>query len=65
MDIVVSMGCGVACPSLKSRYYFDFGLKDPSGSCDDEFKKIIQILDSKLTALLQAIKTNSLKDFRC
>lgn len=39
LDIVVSMGCGVACPSLKSRYYFDFGLKDPSGSCDDEFKK--------------------------
>ncbi|EAL1484622.1 arsenate reductase ArsC [Campylobacter coli] len=65
LDIVVSMGCGVACPSLKSRYYFDFGLKDPSGSCDDEFKKIIQILDYKLTALLQAIKTNSLKDFRC
>ncbi|EAI4691932.1 arsenate reductase ArsC [Campylobacter jejuni] len=39
LDIVVSMGCGVACPSLKSRYYFVFGLKDPSGSCDDEFKK--------------------------
>lgn len=65
LDIVVSMGCGVTCPSLKSKYHFDFGLSDPSGSCDDEFKKIIQILDSKLTALLQAVKTNSLKDFTC
>ncbi|MEL1110536.1 arsenate reductase ArsC, partial [Campylobacter jejuni] len=54
-----------ACPSLKSKYYFDFGLKDPSGSYDDEFRKIIQILDYKITALLQAIKTNSLKDFTC
>ncbi|TEY02076.1 arsenate reductase ArsC [Campylobacter sp. US33a] len=65
LDIVVSMGCGVACPNLKSRYYFDFKLSDPSGSCDNEFKKIIQILDSKLTALLWTIKTNSLKGFAC
>lgn len=38
---------------------------DPSGSDDETFKQIIKTLDSKLDALLHAIKTNSLKGFVC
>ena len=65
INIAVSMGCNVACPSLKAEYFFDFALMDPSGSDDETFKQIIKILDSKLDALLHAIKTNSLKGFVC
>lgn len=65
IDIAVSMGCNVACPNLKTKYYYDFGLDDPSGNDDEIFKQTIKSLDSKLNTLLQSIKTNSLKDFIC
>lgn len=65
LDIAVSMGCNVACPSLKADYFLDFALEDPSGSDDESFKQIIKALDSKLDALLEAIMTNSLKGFVC
>ena len=42
INIAVSMGCNVACPSLKAEYFFDFALMDPSGSDDETFKQIIK-----------------------
>lgn len=65
IDIAISMGCDIACPSLKAKYYFDFNLIDPSGSDDKAFKEVIKTLDSKITNLLNAIKTHSLQGFIC
>ncbi len=34
VDIVVTMGCNVACPHLPCRHREDWGLEDPSGELD-------------------------------
>ncbi|ECK1948416.1 arsenate reductase ArsC [Campylobacter lari] len=55
LDIVVGMGCGVACPSVGARYHFDFGLEDPSGFEDEDFIKVVESLELKLKELLEKI----------
>lgn len=65
IDIVISMGCGVKCPTLRGKYSFDFQLEDPSNFDDTAFQESIKILESKVIALLESIKNNTLGDFRC
>ncbi len=35
VDILITMGCGVECPSLPAMYREDWGLEDPTGKGDD------------------------------
>ena len=37
IDIVITMGCNVACPMIKCKYREDWGLQDPTGKSDEEF----------------------------
>ena len=37
VDIVVTMGCNVACPNLPCKYREDWGLDDPTGKADKAF----------------------------
>ncbi|MCV3425700.1 arsenate reductase ArsC [Campylobacter lari] len=60
LDIVVGMGCGVACPSVGARYHFDFGLEDPSGFEDEDFIKVVESLELKLKELLEKITQGEL-----
>lgn len=56
VDIVVTMGCNVDCPYLPCRHRKDWGLDDPSGKDDDEFKKTIQIIEGKILDLKDRLK---------
>lgn len=56
VDIVVTMGCNVDCPYLPCRHREDWGLDDPSGKDDDEFKKTIQIIEEKILDLKDRLK---------
>lgn len=56
IDILVKMGCNVICPYLPSEYEEDWGLEDPTGKSDEEFKKTIAIIDEKIKALIEKIK---------
>ena len=47
-EVVVTMGCNVNCPYLPSKHKEDWGLDDPTGKSDEEFKKIIFIIEKKL-----------------
>jgi arsenate reductase len=54
-DVVVTMGCGDACPVLPGKRYVDWQLTDPAGlSLDavreirDEIERRIQSLDGEL-----------------
>lgn len=58
IDIVVTMGCNVECPYIPSRRREDWGLEDPSGKSDEEFNKIIDIIEEKILMLKEDIKTN-------
>ena len=40
VDIVITMGCNVNCPYLPCKHREDWGLDDPTGKTDYEFKKL-------------------------
>ena len=56
VDIVITMGCNVNCPTLPCEHREDWGLDDPSGKSDEEFMKVIDIIDLKIKKLVEKIK---------
>ncbi len=54
-DIVITMGCNVNCPVLPCKHREDWGLEDPSGRSDEEFEKIIRIIEEKVLELKNRI----------
>lgn len=51
VDVVVTMGCNVACPFLPCKYREDWGLYDPTGKSDEEFIKVIKQIEEKVLEL--------------
>lgn len=51
VDIVITMGCNVQCPYLPCKQREDWGLDDPTGKSDEEFKKVINIIETKVLEL--------------
>ena len=41
-DVAVSMGCNVGCPFIGRAFDDNWGLEDPTGKSDEEFKIIIR-----------------------
>ena len=41
-DIAISMGCNVGCPFIGRSFDDNWGLEDPTGKSDDEFKVVIE-----------------------
>ncbi|CUH92937.1 arsenate reductase ArsC [Herbinix luporum] len=57
VDIVITMGCNVECPYLPCKYREDWGLDDPTGKSDEEFKKVISIIEAKIKELKERLKS--------
>lgn len=55
VDVVIKMGCNVVCPYLPSEYEEDWGLDDPTGKSDEEFKKVIATIEMKMKELAKYI----------
>ena len=53
VDIVITMGCNVSCPHIKSKYKEDWGLEDPTGKSDDFFRETISEIERKVINLRQ------------
>ena len=51
VDIVITMGCNVSCPTLPCKHREDWGLDDPTGKSDDEFITIIKSIEEKIRNL--------------
>lgn len=60
VDVVITMGCNVACPSLPSRYREDWGLEDPSGKTDEEFIKTAKLIEEKVIDLRERLSNNEI-----
>lgn len=60
VDVVVTMGCNVACPFLPSRHMEDWGLEDPSGKSDEEFIKTAKTIEEKVKDLARRIQNNEI-----
>lgn len=56
VDIVVTMGCNVTCPFLPCKHREDWGLEDPTGKSDEEFKQVIDLIEHKILELKDKIK---------
>jgi len=50
-DVVITMGCNVNCPVLPCKLREDWGLDDPTGMSDEEFRKVIELIESKIEDL--------------
>jgi len=51
IDVVVTMGCNVQCPSLPCSHREDWGLDDPSGKPDEAFEETIRLIEEKILDL--------------
>ena len=50
-DVAVSMGCSVSCPFIGREFDDNWGLEDPTGKSDEEFKLIIKKIEEKVLEL--------------
>ena len=57
VDMVVTMGCNVNCPYLPCKWREDWGLDDPTGKSDEEFKKVISIIETKIKDLKERLRS--------
>lgn len=55
VDVVITMGCNVQCPSLPCKHREDWGLEDPSGKADEEFIKTAKLIKEKVINLRERI----------
>ena len=55
VDIVVTIGCNVACPSLPCKHREDWGLDDPTGKSDEEFERTIKLIYTKIEDIQRRI----------
>src|SRR5471030_2148197 len=46
-DVVITMGCGDACPIFPGKRYEDWGLEDPAGKDIDTVRRIRDQLDTR------------------
>ena len=58
-DIVVTMGCGDACPIYPDRVYLDWDLEDPVGLPLARVREIRDDIESRVRDLLSSLKVNS------
>ncbi|GAB3395143.1 arsenate reductase ArsC [Humibacter soli] len=54
-DVVITMGCGDACPIFPGKRYEDWELTDPAGKSLDEVRLIRDEIKRRITSLLNEI----------
>lgn len=60
VDIVVTMGCNVQCPTLPCSHREDWGLDDPSGKEDSAFFQVMDQIEEKVLDLKRRIQRGKL-----
>jgi arsenate reductase (thioredoxin) len=50
-DLVVTMGCGDACPVLPGKEYLDWNLPDPAGLCLEEVRELRAAIEERVASL--------------
>ena len=51
-DVVVTMGCGDACPVIPAKRYIDWDLPDPNGLPIEDVRRIRDDIQHRVAALL-------------
>jgi arsenate reductase len=58
-DVVITMGCGDACPFYPGKRYLDWDLADPAGQPIDEVRRIRDEIDQRVQTLLAEVGLGS------
>ena len=56
VDMAISMGCNVGCPFIGREFDDNWGLDDPTGKRDDDFKDIIKKIEDKILELKKCLQ---------
>jgi protein-tyrosine-phosphatase len=54
-DVVITMGCGDACPVFPGKRYLDWDLPDPAGKTLEEIRIIRDEIDRRVRGLLDEL----------
>ena len=63
-DVVVTMGCGDACPVLPGRRYEDWILDDPSGRTVEQVRPVRDEIERRVRELLARVGVSLSTDGR-
>lgn len=55
-DVVVTMGCGDACPVFPGKRYLDWELPDPAGLPPERVRPIRDEIERRVLALIEELK---------
>lgn len=58
-DVVITMGCGDACPFYPGKRYEDWEVEDPAGKSVDEVRLIRDELAVRVEALLEDLESTT------
>lgn len=58
-DIVITMGCGEACPVFPGTRYLDWDLPDPAGQPVDRVRAIRDDIDARVRDLLAELSSTA------
>ena len=60
-DVVVTMGCGDACPVIPGKRYLDWELDDPAGKGVDEVRPVRDEIEARIRGLLQDLDVEAVR----
>jgi arsenate reductase len=60
VDILITMGCNVVCPSLPNSHSEDWGLDDPSGGPIEGYRQTRDLIKEKVEDLINRIKNREI-----
>lgn len=55
-DVVITMGCGEACPYVPGKRYEDWQVDDPAGQDLETVRRIVDDIDDRVRALLAEVR---------
>ena len=58
-DVVITMGCGDACPFYPGKRYLDWELDDPAGKPVEEVRRIRDEIDRRVQVLVTELSASS------
>lgn len=53
-DVVITMGCGDACPWMPAKQFVDWDIPDPKDMYEEDFRNIRDLIKQKVAALIDS-----------
>mgnify|MGYP000922975018 CR=1 FL=1 len=58
IDLLITMGCNVQCPTLPCKFREDWGIEDPVGKPIEKFREVRDLIEEKVAGLIEKVKAN-------